>query len=58
MTLIYSDYFFFDKVPSFEAREAHRYLNNRLGIFRARGGGLLDHPSDYFLHDYIPKFRA
>ena len=32
---------FFDKAPSFEA---HRYLNNRLGIFCARGGGLLDHP--------------
>ena len=30
--------------PSFEAREAHRYLKNRLGIFRARDGGLLDHP--------------
>ena len=29
---------FFGKAPSFEAREAHRYLNNRLGIFRARGG--------------------
>ena len=34
---------FFEKVPSFEAREANRYLNNRLGIFRARGRGLLDH---------------
>ena len=32
---------FFDKAPSFEAREAHRYLNNRLGIFRARGGGFV-----------------
>ena len=35
---------FFDKAPSFKAREAHRYLNILLGIFRARGGGLLDHP--------------
>ena len=35
---------FFDKAPFFEAREAHRYLNNRLGIFRARGRGLLNHP--------------
>ena len=35
---------FFDKAPSFEAKEAHRYQNNRLGIFRARGGGSLDHP--------------
>ena len=35
---------FFYKAPSFKAREAHWYLNNRLGIFRARGGGLLDHP--------------
>ena len=34
---------FFDKAPSFEVREAHRHLNNRLGIFRDRGGGLLDH---------------
>ena len=34
----------FHKAPSFEAREAHRYLNKRLGIFCARGGGLLDHP--------------
>ena len=32
------------KAPSFEAREAHRYQNNRLGIFRIRSGGLLDHP--------------
>ena len=39
---------FFDKATSFEKREAHRYLNNRLGIFRDRGGGLLDHP--YWLH--------
>ena len=31
------------KAPSFEASEAHRYQNNRLGIFRARGGCLLDH---------------
>ena len=30
--------------PSFEAWETHRYLESRLGIFRARGGGLLDHP--------------
>ena len=30
---------FFDKAPSFEASEAHRYLNNRLDIFHARGGG-------------------
>ena len=37
---------FFVKATSFEAREAHRYKNNRLGIFRARGGGLLDHPYD------------
>ena len=36
--------FVFVKAPSFEAREAHRYYNNRLCIFRARGGGLLDHP--------------
>ena len=36
--------YFFDKAPSFEAREAHRCLNNWLGIFCARGGGLLDHP--------------
>ena len=36
--------YFFDMAPSFVAREAHRYLNNRLGIFLARGGGLLDHP--------------
>ena len=35
---------FYYKAPSFEAREAHRYLNNRLGLFRAKGGGLLDHP--------------
>ena len=35
---------FFHTAPSFEAKEAHRYLNNWLGIFRARGGGLLDHP--------------
>ena len=35
---------FFDKAPSFEAKEARRYLNNRLGIFCVRGGGLLDHP--------------
>ena len=34
--------FYLEKVPSFEAREAHRYWNNQLGIFRARG--LLDHP--------------
>ena len=34
--------YFFDKAPSFEAREAHQYLNNWLGIFHARGGGLLD----------------
>ena len=39
-------YDFFGKAPSFEAREAHRYLNNRLGIFRASGGGLLNHPYD------------
>ena len=26
---------FFDKAPSFKARVAHRYLNNRLCIFRA-----------------------
>ena len=36
-------FFVVDKAPSFEAREAHKYLNNRLGIFRARAGGLLDH---------------
>ena len=35
---------FFDTAPSFEAWETHRYLKNRLGIVRARGGGLLDHP--------------
>ena len=35
---------FFEKVPSLEVREVHRYLNNRPGIFRASGGGLLDHP--------------
>ena len=29
---------FFEKAPSFEAREVHRYKNNRLGIFRARDG--------------------
>ena len=37
-------FFFFDTAPSFEAWETHRYLKNRLGIVRARGGGLLDHP--------------
>ena len=36
--------FFFDTAPSFEDWETHRYLINRLGIVRARGGGLLDHP--------------
>ena len=36
--------YFFDKAPSFEASEAHRYLNNRLGIFRGWGRGLLVHP--------------
>ena len=35
---------FFAKAPSFEAREAHWYYNNWLGILCARGGGLLDHP--------------
>ena len=35
---------FFDTAPSFEAVETHRYLKNRLGIVRARGGGLFDHP--------------
>ena len=35
---------FFYKAPSFEAREAHRYLKSRLGTFCARGGGLLDNP--------------
>ena len=35
---------FFDTAPSYEAWETHRYLKNRLGIVRARGGGLLDHP--------------
>ena len=37
--------------PSFEAWETHRYLRDRLGIVRARGGGLLDHPlcPTYFL---------
>ena len=35
---------FFDMAPSFEARETHRYLKNRLGIVRARDWGLLDHP--------------
>ena len=35
---------FFATAPSFEAWETHRYLKNRLGIVRARGGGLLDHP--------------
>ena len=34
----------FDTAPSFEAWETHWYLKNRLGIVRARGGGLLDHP--------------
>ena len=34
--------------PSFEAREAHRCLKNRPGIFRARDKGLLDHP-------YVPR---
>ena len=37
--------YFLTRCSLFEAREAHRYLNNRLGNFRARGGGLLDHPS-------------
>ena len=37
-------YYFFDTAPSFEAWETHRYLKNWLGIVRARGGGLLDHP--------------
>ena len=32
---------FFDKTPSFEAREANWYLNNRLGMFRATTGCLL-----------------
>ena len=41
---IYSFFFCFDTAPSFEAWETHRYLKNRLGIVRARGGGLLDHP--------------
>ena len=35
---------FFDTAPSFEAWETHRYLKNRLGIVRAQGGDLLDHP--------------
>ena len=35
---------FFDTASSYEARETHRYLKNRLGIVRARGRGLLDHP--------------
>ena len=34
----------FFMAPSNEARETHRCLKNRLGIFRARDGGFLDHP--------------
>ena len=42
-------FFFFVTAPSFEAREAYWHLNNQLGIFHARSGGLLDHP--YFPDD-------
>ena len=37
-------HFFLFAAPSFEAWETNRYLKNRLSIFHARGGGLLDHP--------------
>ena len=40
-------------MPSFETGEAHRYLNNWLGIFRARGGDLLDHPYRWRLIAYV-----
>ena len=40
--------------PSFEAWEAHRCLKNRLGIVRARGGGLLDHPYAPCHPPYVP----
>ena len=35
---------FLVEAPAFDAREAQQYWNNRLGIFRATGRGLLDHP--------------
>ena len=30
--------YFFDKAPSFEVKEAHQFLNDRLGIFRPGEG--------------------
>ena len=51
---------FFDTAPSFEAWETHRYLENRLGIVRARGGGLLGHPcaptGKHLSSHFIPHF--
>ena len=45
---------FFVMAPSFEARETHRCLKNRLGIVRARSGGLLDHPYAHYHPPSVP----
>ena len=37
-----------------EARETYRCLKNRLGIFHARDGGLLDHPYVPCRHHHSP----
>ena len=49
--------YFFDTAPSYEARETHRYLKNRLGIVRARGGGLWDHPYAPCHPPFVPPRR-
>ena len=57
-TLLVSN--FFDTASSFEAWETHghRYLKNRLGIVRARGGGLLDHPYAHVTLHLFPLQRS